>query len=255
MDDLYIVARRVLLDALDALEQHLDSVIVVGAHAVYMRVGEADLAVAPHTTDGDLAIDPSNLDEIPPLEQVLTKAGFQRKNNSVGVWITHRPTTNNPRTEVSLDLLVPASVSPGKGRRAAQLRGHDAQAARIVRGLDAVIIDADIMGVAALSGADNRVLNVRVAGPAALLVAKLHKIHDRTGTARSTDKDALDVLRLLRGTSTDELCSRIEKTLLDADARTVVLEALELLDRKFASRAGEGCRWRSGRPVGSRTPL
>ena len=59
MDELYVVARRVLLDALDALGPHRDAVILVGAHAVYMRVGEGDLAVAPHTTDGDLAIDPA----------------------------------------------------------------------------------------------------------------------------------------------------------------------------------------------------
>ena len=79
MDELYVVARRVLLDALDALGPHRDAVILVGAHAVYMRVGEADLAVAPHTTDGDLAIDPTRLGAIPPLEQVLSQAGFRPK--------------------------------------------------------------------------------------------------------------------------------------------------------------------------------
>ena len=76
MDELYVVARGVLLDALETLGPHSDAVILVGAHAVYMRVGEGDLAVAPHTTDGDLAIDPARLGEIPPLEQVLAQAGF-----------------------------------------------------------------------------------------------------------------------------------------------------------------------------------
>lgn len=71
MDELYIVARRVLLDALDALGVHRSAVVLVGAQAVYLRVGEADLAIAPYTTDGDLAIDPALLGEIPPLEQVL----------------------------------------------------------------------------------------------------------------------------------------------------------------------------------------
>ena len=56
MDELYIIARRVLLDALDALGAHRNAVVLVGAQAIYLRVGEADLAVAPYTTDGDLAM-------------------------------------------------------------------------------------------------------------------------------------------------------------------------------------------------------
>jgi hypothetical protein len=64
VDELYIVARRVLLDALDALGTHRGAIILVGAQAIYLRVGEADLAVAPFTTDGDLAIDPAVLAEI-----------------------------------------------------------------------------------------------------------------------------------------------------------------------------------------------
>jgi hypothetical protein len=242
VDELYVVARRVLLDALDAIGVHRDAVILVGAHAVYMRAGEADLAVAPYTTDGDLAVNPAKLGSLPPLEQALTNAGFQPKApTSVGIWITHRPTTSNPMTEVAIDLLVPASVSPGQGRRAAQLPGHDPRAARIVRGLDAVIVDADPMPIRALDEeADGRVFDVHVAGPAALLVAKLHKINDRGGTPRSADKDALDVLRLLRGTSTLALGERMRRIIADADAHPVVEEAIELLRDLFARRDGEG---------------
>jgi hypothetical protein len=95
----------------------------------------ADLAVAPYTTDGDLAIDPARLSEIPPLEQALSQAGFLPKAaDSVGVWITHRPTADNPRTEVAIDLLVPASVSPGR-------RLDPAQPA-VTRGA-ALMVDAD----------------------------------------------------------------------------------------------------------------
>lgn len=73
--ELYVIARRVLLDALDALGAHRDAVVLVGAQAVYLRVGEADLAVAPFTTDGDLAIEPALLGDIPPLEKALMNAG------------------------------------------------------------------------------------------------------------------------------------------------------------------------------------
>ncbi len=241
MDELYVLARRVLLDALYALRLHRDAVIVVGAHAVYMRVGDADLAVAPHTTDGNLAIEPEALGETPPLEQAFMHAGFlPRGGDSVGVWVTKCPTSASTITEFAVDLLVPASISPGRGRRAARLPGHDARSARIVRGLEGVIADADVMRVGALDTSDVREIDVRVAGSAALLAAKLHKIRDRSGTERSIDKDALDVLRLLRGTATDDLAGRMQQLLRDDNARPVVEEALDLPGSQFANRAGEG---------------
>ena len=241
MDELYVVARRVLLDALEAIGTHRDAVVLVGAQAVYLRVGEADLAVAPYTTDGDLAIDPSILAEVPPLEQALQGAGFQLKSkNSVGMWVTHRPTSFSERTEVGVDLLVPASVSPGRGRRAARLPGHDALAARKVHGLDGSIVDADEMTLAALEGDDTRTFQIRVAGPAALLVAKTHKISERYGTRRQSDKDALDILRLLRGTTTDELATRCQRLRADTRSREVTESGLVLFRDQFSHRSGVG---------------
>ncbi len=55
---------------------------------------------------------------------------------------------------------------------------------------------------------DDRIFEVRVAGPTALLVAKLHKIADRARQAkrrRLDDKDALDLFRLLQAIPTDAL--------------------------------------------------
>ena len=57
----YALARRVLLDALDALGDQGDAVVLVGAQAIYLHTGDTDLAVAPFTTDGDVAINPENL--------------------------------------------------------------------------------------------------------------------------------------------------------------------------------------------------
>jgi hypothetical protein len=85
-DELYVMARRVLLDALDDLGHHRDAIVLVGAQAVYVRVGDADLAVTPYTTDGDLVIDPAVLAEIPPLKRALMDAGFYPKGkDTVGV--------------------------------------------------------------------------------------------------------------------------------------------------------------------------
>ncbi len=241
VDELYGMARSVLLDALEALGPHRNAIVLVGAQAVYLRVGEADLAIAPFTTDGDLAIDPAVLAAIPPLEEALLAAGFLPKSkDSVGVWITKRQTSRSVDAEIAIDLLVPASVSPGTGRRAAHLPGHDSRAARIVRGLDSAIVDSDIMRLAALVQNDVRSFEVRVAGPAALLVAKVHKISERKGTDRQSDKDALDVLRLLRGTDTDDLATRYAKLLADKRSKEAAEAARSLVEAQFAKRAGVG---------------
>lgn len=240
-DELYVMARRVLLDALDALGHHRDAVVLVGAQAVYLRVGDADLAVTPYTTDGDLVINPYVLTEIPPLEQALMGAGFRPKaKDSVGVWLTTRKTSQEVEAHVAVDLLVPESVSPGTGRRAARLPGHDARVARIVRGLDGAMVDVDAMTLAALESDDARSIEVRVAGPAALLVAKVHKIDDRKGSDRQSDKDALDVLRLLRGTETEDLVARYAKLLGDRRSEEVAVRGRDLLKAQFARRQGAG---------------
>jgi hypothetical protein len=76
IDPIYVEARRVLLDALTALAPQGAAVILAGAQAVYMRTGEADIAVAPYTTDGDLTLNPSLLVDEPALETAMRSAGF-----------------------------------------------------------------------------------------------------------------------------------------------------------------------------------
>jgi hypothetical protein len=76
LDQEYVRARRVLLDALAALSEHRDAVILVGAQAIYLHTGDSDLATAPYTTDGDLALDPGSLESSPLLDQILRSAGF-----------------------------------------------------------------------------------------------------------------------------------------------------------------------------------
>lgn len=61
----YVATRGVLLDALNALEQHLPSIILVGAQAVYLHAGASDLAQPPMTTDADLVLDVSTLADQP----------------------------------------------------------------------------------------------------------------------------------------------------------------------------------------------
>src|SRR5207302_10406555 len=85
-DPIYVLARRVLLDALEGLGDQRRAVILVGAQAIYLHVGAADLAVAAFTTDGDLAIVPSDLRPEPQLAEPLTRAAL-RPSSRLGPWI------------------------------------------------------------------------------------------------------------------------------------------------------------------------
>lgn len=132
-DPLYVAARRVLLDALEAIRDHLGALVLVGAQAVYIHAGEADLAVAPTTTDGDLAIDPERLGPKPILEDALTKAGFKCQQGAVGIWQSGVDVEGTRRL-VQVDLLVPDSLG-GPGRRGARIPPHGKHVARKVVGL------------------------------------------------------------------------------------------------------------------------
>nr|WP_255216261.1 GSU2403 family nucleotidyltransferase fold protein [Pseudenhygromyxa sp. WMMC2535] len=230
------------MDALEALGPHRDATILVGAQAIYLHTGEAELAVAEYTIDADLALDPELLDEIPPLEQALQDAGFLHMGKSgVGVWKTSRPDRDGGDVEVQVDLLVPSAVSPGRGRRAARLPGHDDNAARKVDGLEGVLIDQVEMEIGSLDpDNDPRRITAKVAGPGALLVAKLFKISERKGTARANDKDALDVLRILQGIETETLAESIALMHGDERSRAATERATELFEELFGTRGSEG---------------
>jgi len=66
-------------------------------------------------------------------------------------------------------------------------------------GLEASIIDNDQVEIDAMGDSgDKRSFRARAAGPGALLVAKLHKIGERSeNPTRLQDKDAHDLYRLL----------------------------------------------------------
>ena len=157
----YVLARRVLLDALDALGGHRDACVLVGAQAVYFHTGPSDIAVPEHTTDADLAIDPRILEASPLLGPTLIAAGF-RASGRPGTWLGNE--------DVEVDLMVPATLGGG-GRRGARIPPHDNNAARKAKGLEAAIEDWATQRVASLEpDRDHRSHVIRVAGPAALLV-------------------------------------------------------------------------------------
>ena len=239
-DPEYVAARRVLLDALEALGTHRKAVVLVGAQAIYLHVGAGDLAVAPYTTDGDLAIDPRELGDEPAIAATLEAAGFE---------LAVRPGTWS-MGGVQIDLLVPASLG-GPGRRGARLGPHGTEVARKASGLEAAVVDHTLHRIVALDPADARSLDIAVAGVASLLVAKLHKIAERKDSAeRRQDKDGLDVLRLLRFAETDSLAGRLMELARHAIAGPVSREARTFLKELFGNRNALGAQIAARASVG-----
>lgn len=230
MDDLLIKARSVLLDALEALDKQRNAVVVVGAQAIYLRSGQAIVAIAEATKDGDLALDPRELPREPLLEEAMKAADFyENLNGQPGAWLN--------RDGIPVDLMVPDALSEGgRSHRGARIPPHSDHATRRTVGLEATVIDNDVMPISSLDPADDRTLNARVAGPAALLIAKIHKIYERRyQPGRLNDKDAHDVYRLLVAT-TDmaALAASFELLLSSRVSKVVTQQAIEWLPTLFA---------------------
>jgi hypothetical protein len=224
----YVSARRVLLDALAALGCHRTSVVLVGAQAIYLRSGSGDLAVAPTTTDADLALHVDWVKDEPELYAAMLAAGFL-PDTQPGTW--------QGQGKICIDLMVVPHQAgrSGKGARAANLPPHRKGVARIARGLEPALVDHDILPVGSLEESDGRSYKIRIAGPSALLVAKIIKLAERmaaegTGArSRVHAKDALDVYRLLRATEVPDFVAGFGLHSTEAHAAVVSREAVAVL--------------------------
>lgn len=231
-DPVLVDARRALLDALDALFGHLDRIVLVGAQAIYLHTHEVTLGVALFTKDADVVLVPPLAAE-PDIEKAMRGAGFHH-GDQPGIWLDETG---------QVDLLVPQGLAPPGGRRGARLTGHGNRTARKVLGLEAAAVDNEFRVVAAFDPDDHRSVRMRVASPAALLVAKLYKLGERQDEPRGDrleDKDAFDVYRLLQ-LPTAELAGGIERILANERSALVGEAALGFLRELFAAPEAVGC--------------
>lgn len=238
----YVEARRVLLDALTALRPHLDAVVLIGAQAVYLRTAGRLPTYQPFTTDADLVIDPGRLADVPLLGDAMADAGFELPGEP-GIWQRRlqRPGFDGEVT-VPVDLIVPAELAPKAGRRGARLpRGHGKTAARKSDGVEGAVVDFDPFEIAAFEGSDDRRVVVNVAGAAALLVAKAHKLGERLETPqRLVAKDAGDVYRLFDAMPTADMSGLLDRLLADDRSASTTEMALDYLRRLFATPRSPG---------------
>jgi hypothetical protein len=227
---LLIAARSALLDALEALEDQREALVLIGAQAIYLRTGAAAVALAEATKDSDLAVDPRNLSDSPLLDEAMKGAGFYRDlvNPQPGAWLS--------TGGIPVDLMVPEALAGDPSRRGARIPPHSKDATRRTVGLEAALVDHGLMTIRALDPNDGRSIEMKVAGSAALLVAKLHKLGERRGTPnRLLDKDAHDIYRVLVATDTEQLGATIRELQADKLAGGATTRAIEYLRELFAS--------------------
>lgn len=228
--EVLVAARSALLDALDALEAHRDALVLIGAQAIYLHTGAVRTALAEVTKDSDLAIDPRVLSDAPLLDAAMAKAGFHRdlQHPQPGSWLTP--------IGIPVDLMVPEALAGPRTGRGARIPPHDRHATRRTAGLEAAVIEHAPMLITALDPSDNRSATIAVAGPAALLVSKLHKLGERQhNPKRLVDKDAHDAYRLLVATETGNMAARLHVLGEDQLAGDATHLAIRFLDQLFAS--------------------
>lgn len=240
-DPITVESRRMLLDAITVLTPHIEHIVLVGAHAIYLHTEDVVTGVALFTKDADLALVPP-LDETPDIDQLMRAAGFS-EGAQPGNW------------EISggqVDLLVPETLASPTGRRAARLPGHGRPTARKVDGIEGAVIDNEMRTIGALDPHDLRSVRIRVAGPGALLISKAFKLAERAaepGQDRLADKDAFDAYRLLQ-LPTGVVAGGIKRMVDEQLTCSTAEVGIEHIRRLFASADATGSQM-AGRSVES----
>lgn len=230
--DIAIASRKALLDAADALGEHLSSLVLVGAQAIYLYTRDTVAAIALTTKDSDIALIPELLGADPKLQTAMESAGFSLSLDGIqGKWIN--------REGIPVDLLAPEGL-PGneaKGKRGARIEPHSKTAAHSVKGLEGIAVDTREMVVDALDPEDKRTVAMKVAGPSTLVVAKTFKICERIEEVeqgkrdRTQDKDAHDMYRLMGQMRISEFEEGFGYLLADERTQSTTRWAVEALSR------------------------
>jgi len=242
----YLAARKALLDAIIALTGQSEGLVLVGAQAIYLRVGDIDIGInaAPTTTDADLALNADLLTPIPNLSAALHDAGFSTSTQP-GTW------TN--ADGVSVDLMVcphqSGRTSPNARDARLAAQGHpEPRTARIAAGLEPALVDHDALILTSLDKNDDRSILLNVAGPAAMLVAKLIKLQERLEARhdgrpdRIKPKDVIDIFRLLVGTQADDLHAGFIRHQGSLQAALTSRRAMEFVHDDLHRREGPALR-------------
>ncbi|MDR1767205.1 MAG: hypothetical protein LBR32_02030, partial [Propionibacteriaceae bacterium] len=238
-----VASRRLLVRAVKALEEFKDAVTVIGAHAVHVWVEQAWGPISMEATrDADIALNPLFVTDNPKLADLMAGAGIAPAlADRPGIYGLADEAELEWSRRTTVDLIVP-EVYAGSGRRAARLPGQRHAASRAV-GLELAIWDRAVTKLSTLDPPHESV-DAYVAGPAALLTAKAHKVHERlAGAVRRPDrlraKDSGDVaLLMLVSDPTDVGRTMVNASAAHPEVLTVVAAAASWLRELYGPSGG-----------------
>lgn len=79
-------SRRAIINVVEVLAAHAESLTLIGAHAVLLRTMDLDVPRMP-TGDGDLGVTPGLVGDLPSLETLLADAGYEHRTTArPGLW-------------------------------------------------------------------------------------------------------------------------------------------------------------------------
>jgi hypothetical protein len=204
-------SRRAIIDVVGSvLAPQRDALTIVGAHAVILRTQDLNIFVSP-TGDGDLGVTPSLVLGEPPLDVLMSAAGFEPRTDSrPGLWGRGRIEADNGKVtwNEQIDLITGEGLSGNTraGKRSVSALSAHGRGVGSTPGIELTAFDRSEMLVADF--VDPAVtVEVNVAGYAALICAKSFKLGERldAGGQRLRDKDAGDLWRLLRCADRDNV--------------------------------------------------
>lgn len=253
-------SRRLLITTILALGDHADAVTVVGAHAVHVWVqkkwGPIDME---STRDGDLAINPVLIAEDPKIMELLADIGLEpARPERPGIYglVNERGLSWEQRTTV--DLLVPEAYAGSKGR-SARIAGQQSATTRAY-GLELAIHDRTVTTITTVDGEPELSVDVHVAGPAALLIAKAHKVSERlTDVDRRPDrlrpKDSGDIALLMMVIDGAVMAETMMKHAAERpEIRRVVHEGAQRLVEMYSAQNDTLVREHMASSLGARFP-
>jgi len=228
-------SRRAIINVVDVLAAHAESLTLVGAHAVLLRTMDLDVPRMP-TGDGDLGVTPGLVGDLPSIENLLAEGDYEHRTTArPGLWgrepYDEADGTRSFREKI--DLLAPHGLSgaASRSRRGvpALQRAHGKLSVGNALGLELAAFNRSRMTITDFT--DPRLsAAIHVAEIPALILAKGSKVGERLGEPRKgavRDKDFGDLWRLMAVADPGDTAGVIAEFLDHLEVGTDVRQSVE----------------------------
>ena len=212
-------SRRAIINVVEVLQVHAESLTLVGAHAVLLRTMDLDVPQMP-AGDGDLGVTPGLVGNVPSIEELLEASGYEHRTMArPGLWgrTAYDEVDGTRSYREKIDLLAPHGLS---GTASRSKRGvpalqpaHGKLAVGNVVGLELAAFNRSLVTITDFADS-RRAAEIHVAEIPALILAKGSKIGERLQQPRQgpvRDKDLGDLWRLMALSDPAETARVIEE--------------------------------------------